>query len=55
MIRIQCPSCKHTFTIEPTKLEREVDRLKLENARLRRELKDIDGLAQLKDIFGGFK
>ena len=55
MIRIQCPSCKHMFTIEPTKLEREVDRLKLENARLRRELGNLDGLARMKDFLGGFK
>jgi hypothetical protein len=36
-------------------LQEEVDRLKLENARLRRELGNLDGLARMKDLLGGFK
>lgn len=55
IIKVQCPDCKKTFSIELVKMSREIDRLKLENARLRKEVKDKDALSMFNDWFGELK
>ena len=55
IIKVQCPDCQKVFSIELVKMSREIDRLKLENARLRKEVKDKEALSMFNDWFGGLK
>lgn len=52
ILRLTCPECKYQFTIELTKAQREIDRLKSELAAIRRGMDEMRALGGLMDIFG---
>jgi cell division protein FtsB len=55
IIKIQCPNCDHVFSIELLKLKAEMEALKARNRYLEEQVKEMNGMRALKDLFGGFK
>ena len=53
ILRLTCPECKHQYTIELVKAQREIDRLRKELADLRRGIDEMWAVSGLMNIFGG--
>ena len=52
-LRLTCPECKHQFTIELVKAQREIDRLRNELSSLRRMMQEARSINRLFGSFGG--
>lgn len=55
IIKVGCPRCSYVFSIELVKLKREMEALKARNRYLEEQVKEMNGVKALKDLFGGFK
>lgn len=55
VVKVQCPACGYVFSIELLKLKREMEALKARNRQLEEQVKEMNGMRALKDLFGGFK
>ena len=55
VVKVQCPDCGYIFSIELLKLKREMEALKSRNKYLEEQMKEMNGMRALKDLFGGFK
>ena len=56
IMKILCPACSHVFSIELVKAQKEIDRLRKENAALILKMKALDELRKnnpFTNIFGG--
>ncbi len=56
IMKILCPKCSHLFSIELVKAQKEIDRLKKENAALMLKMKALDELVNnnpFNSLFGG--
>ena len=55
VLKVECPRCSHVFSIELIRIKREMELLKTRNKLLEAQIKEMKGMAALKDLFGGFK
>ncbi len=56
IMKILCPKCSHLFSIELVKAQKEIDRLRKENAALMLKMKALDEMQKnnpFAGIFGG--